>query len=99
VFTLIVLPEGGTNNSPFFTLLARPDARTIVIASQGDAGLFVTSSNGNNGQGWEPLGLPDGSFVSDLEANSPDLWVAVGSNPDGDQNVWSSRDGGISWEG
>jgi hypothetical protein len=61
--------------------------------------LFVTSSNGNNGQGWEPLDLPDGSFVSDLEANSPDLWVAVGSNPDGDQNVWVSRDGGISWEG
>ena len=87
------LPSGG---SPFFTLLARPDAGTIIIGGQGDSGPSITHDEGAS---WQPLGLPNGSFVSDLEASNGDLWVAAGSTSNGDQKVWVSRDGGATWAG
>jgi hypothetical protein len=87
------LPTGG---SPFFTLLARPDADTIIIGGQGDSGPSITHDEGAS---WQPLGLPAGSFVSDLQASNSDLWVAAGSTSNGDQKVWVSRDGGATWVG
>jgi hypothetical protein len=89
----LALPSGG---SPFFTLLARPEVGTIVIGGQGDSGPSISHDEGGS---WQPLGLADGSFVSDLEASGNPLWVAVGSTSSGDQKVWVSRDGGASWAG
>ena len=89
----LTLPSSG---APFFTLLARPDVGTIVIGGQGDSGPSITHDEGAS---WQPLGLPQGSFVSDLEANNGTLWAAVGSTSDGDQKVWVSVDGGASWTG
>jgi hypothetical protein len=89
----LTLPTGG---SPFFTLLARPAVGTIIIGGQGDSGPLITHDEGAT---WQPLGLPTGSFVSDIEASSFDLWVAVGSTSSGDQKVWVSRDGGATWAG
>jgi hypothetical protein len=89
----LTLPSGG---SPFFSLLARPAAGTIVISGQGDSGPSVTRDNGGS---WQSLGLPQGSFVQDLEADSSGLWVAVGSSSQGDQKVWVSTDAGATWTG
>jgi hypothetical protein len=89
----LALPTGG---SPFFTLLARPALGTIVIGGQGDSGPSITYDDGG---AWQSLGLPAGSFVSDLEASSLDLWVAVGSTSNGDQKVWVSRHGVAGWTG
>jgi hypothetical protein len=96
-FSPIVLPEGTPGNPAFFTLLARPNERTVVIA--GPEGAFVTYSNGNNGQGWEPLGLPDGSFISDFGASRSGRWVAVGTTSDGQQAVWVGGAGVTTWTG
>lgn len=98
-FSPVGLPAGSADAPPFFTLLARPGPTSIVIAGQGDAGPLITLNNGNNGQGWHSLGLPEGSFVSDLEAHDGNIWVAVGSTSSGDQKVWVSRDGGSNWAG
>jgi hypothetical protein len=89
----LTLPNGG---SPFFTLLARPAVGTIVISGQGDSGPSVTRDNGGS---WQSLGLPQGSFVQDLEADGSGLWVAVGSSSQGDQKVWVSTDAGATWTG
>ena len=89
----LTLPSGG---SPFFTLLARPDVGTIVIGGQGDSG---PSTSHDDGASWQSLGLPQGSFVQDLETDSAGLWVAVGSTSQGDQKVWVSTDAGASWTG
>jgi hypothetical protein len=89
----LTLPTGG---SPFFTLLARPAVGTIIIGGEGDSGPSITHDEGAS---WQPLGLPNGSFVSDLEASNSNLWVAAGSTSNGDQKVWVSRDGGATWAG
>jgi hypothetical protein len=89
----LTLPSGG---SPFFTLLARPAAGTIIIGGQGDSGPSISHDEGAS---WQSLGLPRGSFVQDLEADSAGLWVAVGSTSQGDQKVWVSTDAGATWTG
>jgi hypothetical protein len=93
-FGSVALPS--TGGSPFFTLLARPAAGTIVVGGQGDSGPSITHDEGGS---WHDLGLPQGSFVSDLEASGGNLWVAAGSTSNGDQKVWVSRDGGATWAG
>ncbi len=95
-FSPVVLPSAA---SPFYTLLGRPDPTTIVVAGQGDGGVLVTHDNGNNGQGWQPLGLPEGSFVADFAADGAGLWVAAGTTSNGDQKVWVSTDAGTTWTG
>ena len=54
---------------------------------------------GPNGDDWEPLGIPDGSFVSDFEPGNETLWVAIGSTAEGTQKVWVTSDAGATWAG
>jgi hypothetical protein len=93
-FSPVPLPgQPAAGDAPLFVpLLARPAVGTIVIGTD-------PSVTHDEGDSWQPLGLPEGSSVSDLVANGSGLWVAVGSTSSGDQKVWVSRDGGATWAG
>ena len=67
-----------------------------MIGGQGDSGPSVSHDDGGS---WQSFGLPQGSFVSDVETDSSGLWVAVGSTTDGAPAVWVSADSGDSWTG
>lgn len=94
-FRPVPLPDRSPDSPEFVTLLARPAVGTIVIQAQDGSGVIFGDDGGNG----RPLGLPAGSFVSGLSTDSGGLWVAVGSDSNGDQKVWVSRDAGATWTG
>jgi photosystem II stability/assembly factor-like uncharacterized protein len=80
----------GLVGSQVNAVLVRADNAKVVLAGTGGQGIFRST---NGGADWVPSGLPAKRITSLSSSPANPLIVYAG----GDDGLWRSRDGGISW--
>jgi len=93
--------NGGVSWTALPSHLPRNDYGTIFFFDQQHgwvAGNYGQAARtGNGGQTWQKQTLPDGGRLSQVQFVSPQTgWMRADQGHKG--NLWSSRDGGLSWQ-